>query len=121
MSVAQDWKTIRLAGKNIWTIAKKPLLIEWGFFQSNPDRVVIVCPASLPESQYEQVRNFGIQIRDTLAAYSTSWTVRITWPIQPPPLPFAAVPNQDPPPPPIIIPPLPRTTPPTSNDRTYYV
>lgn len=119
MSVASDWRDIRIAGKQIWNIARKPLLVEWGIFPSNPDRVVIVCPASLPENQYEQVRNFGIQIRDILATYSTQWTVRISWPIEPPT--YAAVPNQDPPPPPAIIPPLPPTTPPTVNDRTYYV
>ena len=119
MSVATDWDTIRMAGKQIWTIAKQPLLVEWGMFPSNHDRVVINCPSSLPESQYEQVRNFAIQIRDTLAEYSTSWTVRVSWPVNVPP--YAAAPAQSPPPPPIIIPTLPRTTPPTVNDRTYYV
>lgn len=119
MSIASDWSTIRIAGKQIWGIAKQPLLVEWGLFPSNPDRVVVNCPPSLPEGQYEQVRNFAIQIRDTLAAYSTTWTVRVSWPVTVPS--WAAVPGQQPPPPPIIIPPLPPTTPPTVNDRIYYV
>lgn len=118
MSVLSDWSTIRFAGKNIWSIARQPLLVEWGIYPSNPDRVIINCPQSISESDYEKVRNFAIQIRDALSPYSTTWAVRVTWPVTVPS--YAAVPNQWPPPPPYIIPPLPPTTPPTSNDKIYY-
>ncbi len=96
MNIFLEWSKIRFAGKSIWSIARRPLLVEWGVYPSNPDRILINCPDSITESDYEKVRNFAIQIREALNAYSTAWTVRVTWPVAAPS--YAALPNQWPPP-----------------------
>ncbi len=125
MTDLQNWKSIRLLGKQCWELADlalpgtPPLKVE---LLNGPNSGVTVIGAS--STLYHQLLNRGGEIKDVLMQeYPERFQypkVRIT---VNPAMPAFAVPpgQQDPPAPPTIIPKLPPTTPPTANDYIFFV